>query len=404
MKKLLLMVCIASVCLAHAQTKTPGNAYFNTNGYVEYIFGNMPVIISAPHGGWLKPTDIPDRTDANCGTTVTTATDSYTQEMARALDTSLRNLLGCRPHTIICKISRVKVDMNREVNEAACNNPIAVTTWYNYQGFIDTARQYIKAKYGRGLFIDIHGHGHTIQRNELGYTLTANTLRQSDAVLNQTSTINNSSIRYLTNNNLTTQTHAQLIRGTKAFGTLLTNAGYPTVPSQQDAYPQISEAYFDGGYNTQRWGSSDSSTFDAIQIETNYTGVRNNTNNIKKFADSLAVVIKRYIETNFMNSLQLAQCKAIVAGGGQAATGIKHDLFDIFPNPVVNGNAIINLANTQPWINIKILQTDGRICFQQTYYQTSQINMQIPPVLQGLCIMQVTTQNKSQSQKIMMDK
>ncbi len=59
--------------------------------------------------------------------------------------------------------------------------------------------------------------------------------------------------------------------------------------------------YFDGGYNTARWASRDSGTIDGFQIETNYTGVRDNAANTRKFTDSLAVVIKRYMDYHFGN-------------------------------------------------------------------------------------------------------
>ena len=136
----------------------------------------------------------------------------------------------------------------------------------------------------------------------MGYTIPDYILRQTDASLNQVSVSNNSSIRALVQNNLTNQTHAQLIRGPKSMGTLLANAGDPPVSSQQDPAPASGDPYFDGGYNTERWGSSDSGLVDAIQIETNFDGVRNSTANINKFADSLARVIKSYIESHYFLS------------------------------------------------------------------------------------------------------
>ncbi|MHA7865310.1 hypothetical protein [Flagellimonas marinaquae] len=45
-----------------SQEKTPGESYFpNGNNYVEYIYGDHPVIISIPHDGDLAPEYIPDR-------------------------------------------------------------------------------------------------------------------------------------------------------------------------------------------------------------------------------------------------------------------------------------------------------------------------------------------------------
>src|SRR5262245_52259457 len=52
-----------------------GQSYLGTNAYVEYLAGNAPVILTAPHGGSLAPSSIPDRTDARCGGSATTVTD-----------------------------------------------------------------------------------------------------------------------------------------------------------------------------------------------------------------------------------------------------------------------------------------------------------------------------------------
>lgn len=312
MKKISLILLLLLNVACKAQVYVVGNSYFNSNNYVEYIYGNLPIIISAPHGGSLKPASIPDRNNTSCGISTTTVQDSKTDELARALNTSLFNLTGRRPHIILCLLSREKLDMNREINEAACGNIIAQTTWFDYHDFIHVARTRIMTTYGRGLFIDLHGHGHAIQRNEIGYTLTDATLRQNDNYLNQASVSNSSSIRALTQNNLTNQTHAQLIRGLKSFGTLLANAGYPTVPAQQDPAPASGDPYFDGGYNTGRWGSRDSGVVDAIQIETNFDGIRNTTAGINKFADSLARVIRTYMETHYF----LGITPVISAGNG----------------------------------------------------------------------------------------
>nr|MBP9196721.1 hypothetical protein [Saprospiraceae bacterium] len=40
------------------QELIPGQSYFGFNQYIEYIAGNLPVILSAPHGGDKVPSDI----------------------------------------------------------------------------------------------------------------------------------------------------------------------------------------------------------------------------------------------------------------------------------------------------------------------------------------------------------
>ena len=38
------------------------SVYYGREEYIEYHPGNIPIILSVPHGGWLIPDEIPDRT------------------------------------------------------------------------------------------------------------------------------------------------------------------------------------------------------------------------------------------------------------------------------------------------------------------------------------------------------
>ncbi len=402
MKKFIIAICIWFSNNTYAQNWVPGTTYFNNNNYVEYIFGNMPVIISTPHGGTIAPTSIPNRTATICGTNVTTVEDSNTDDLARALDTSLRNLIGCRPHTIVCRLARTKIDMNREINEATCGNATAQTTWYNYHAFIDTARKYILAKYGRGLFIDLHGHGHVKQRLEIGYLLTDAELRSSDAYLNSVTAVSNSSIKKLIGTNLGNVNHVELIKGANAFGTMMGNSGYPSVPSQQDPAPLSTDDYFNGGYNTVRWGSRDSGLIDGFQIETNYTGVRSSTTNIKKFADSLAKVIKKYIETHILTPAQLAQCQA-TTGIFNLPQGLQKGLFNLYPNPVTGGLLNIQLNKNYQKIILKLLDNKGSVIMQQSFLNSQQIKLSLPKQLKGLFLLKIQTDKEWEVQKILIN-
>ncbi|MDZ7933709.1 MAG: hypothetical protein U5M51_01795 [Emticicia sp.] len=63
--------------------------------YVEYNKGNLPIIITAPHGGYLKPTTISDRNCTNCSY----VQDANTQELARTIDSLFFVKTGCHTHT-----------------------------------------------------------------------------------------------------------------------------------------------------------------------------------------------------------------------------------------------------------------------------------------------------------------
>ena len=158
----------------------------------------------------------------------------------------------------------------RERTEATDGNPKVEEAWEAYNTFIDAAKETVISEYGRGLFLDIHGHGHSIQRIELGYLLSKSEIQAADAELNSASWIEESSIRTLVSDNTQQYSHAALVRGQRSLGTLLDRKGFPTVPSLSDPFPQSTEPYFTGGYNTQRHGSRDTNgAIDAIQIELN---------------------------------------------------------------------------------------------------------------------------------------
>ena len=101
---------------------TAGQAVFGRNQYIEYIPGNLPIIISAGHGGRLIPTDIPARTFGSM------AFDENTQELARKIAAEFFRRTGKYPHLIINRLSRTRLDPNREDRRGGttCELPYSV--------------------------------------------------------------------------------------------------------------------------------------------------------------------------------------------------------------------------------------------------------------------------------------
>src|ERR1051325_6652706 len=81
---------------ALAQTYVPGQTYFGRSNYIEYTAGNLPIIISAPHGGTLNPAELPDRTYG------TFSTDTATDVLARDIRGKFTNRFRARPAAVIC--------------------------------------------------------------------------------------------------------------------------------------------------------------------------------------------------------------------------------------------------------------------------------------------------------------
>jgi hypothetical protein len=278
---------------------------YGSNKYTEYHIGNLPIIISVPHGGSLTPSVIPDRI---CNNAVT-VTDENTIELAQQIDSAFIKSTGCRPYIIYCNLHRSKLDCNRNIVDGACGNSIAENAWNEFNNFIITAQASAQSQFGgKALYIDLHGHGNPIQRLELGYLLYDYELAYTDIVLNTSQYVGYSTIQNLVSTNINGYTHAELLRGNYALGTLFGNAGFPSVPSKQIPYPETNTNYFSGGYNIANHTSyAQNNTVNGIQIECNYINVRDSYSNRKSFSDSLVSVIKQYLKIH--QNINCTNCK-----------------------------------------------------------------------------------------------
>ena len=327
MKKKLILLLYLVISQTNCFSQT---IQYGTNKYIEYQVGSLPIVISVPHGGYSNPTSIPNRI---CYDPVT-VTDANTIETAEKISDALFSATGCYPHIIICNLDRSKLDCNRTLTEGACGDSKAITAWTEYHNFITKALDAANSQYNNKiLFVDLHGHGHAIQRIELGYLLSSTQLKYTDATLNNTTYINQSSIKNLALNNINNYTHSQLLRGSQSFGTLLAIAGFPAVPSQQDPYPLATESYFSGGYTTETHTCIDPTIANSgFQMELNYEGVRNTSSNRSLFAEKFKIVALDYLKTH--TNVVLGNCTPL---------GIE-DYNDseliIYPNPLKSGSQL----------------------------------------------------------------
>ncbi|MBC8087349.1 MAG: hypothetical protein H7Z40_08775 [Phycisphaerae bacterium] len=301
----------AAIVTPPAPTYVAGQSYFGKNDYIEYIAGNAPIILTAPHGGSLAPAAIPDRTTGPCGGAPTTVTDLNTRELVRAMQQQYFARFGKYPHVIIANLARRKLDVNRRPPLATCGNTEADAAYAEWHKFIDVAKQAAITAYGKGWYLDMHGHGHAIQRLELGYLLSDNELNLTDATLDASRGYEESaSIRTLSQ--FSSLSFSALLRGATSLGTLYTNNGFPAIPSQSDPAPLGAE-YFDGGDNTRRhgcgaeatpYGGTTGGNICGLQIEVNFTGVRDNAANRDNFGAVTARVLEQYLQQHW--NLRLA--------------------------------------------------------------------------------------------------
>lgn len=315
-----LLVVSGATAEQRAATYEVGKSYFGANNYVEYLPGNAPVILTAPHGGALRPDRVPDRTKEACGGAATTVTDTNTAELTIAMRQAYFERYGVYPHVIVARISRRKVDLNRPLEEAACGNAEAIQAYDEWHRFIDAAKAEVIRTSGKGWYMDMHGHGHEIQRLELGYLLKPSILNDPDSALDiSTAARDRTGIRALIVGRPTTLS-AQL-RGKGSLGALYARNGFPSIPSDVDPRPGEAK-YFNGGYNTVRHtcgvdaAAAGGTTGDAIcgiQIETNYRGVRDTPESRKRFGDATAKVLGEYLGANWDLYLTREAAKARAA-------------------------------------------------------------------------------------------
>jgi hypothetical protein len=274
---------------ATATAPAPGTTRLGRAGYIEYIAGDLPLVITAPHGGSLVPGEIPDRTVG------TSARDTNTEELVRTLRQAFTARTGGTPHVIINRLHRSKLDANREIVEAAQGNPFAERAWFEWHAFIEAAKVAAAAAgpAGAALYFDMHGHGHPTPRVEIGYLLGASDLALSDAAFGQPAIIAKSSIRALARND--GARFRELVRGPTSLGQLLHLRGYPAVPSASDPSPGT-DPYFTGGYNTERHGSKNGGTVSGIQLELYFPGIRDTEANRARFASALADAVASHFQ------------------------------------------------------------------------------------------------------------
>ena len=272
-----------------------GSTYAEPNGWIEYQPGNAPLVIVAPHGGTLLPLELPDRMCSGC----VTSNDVNTQELARAIIDAFVARTGVRPHLVVNRLHRRKFDGNRERMEATGGRAALEPTWTWLQAAIDSATARVSKGIGRGLLLDLHGHGHAIPRIELGYLLSDVDLRRSDASLAAGGDMARTSIARLAVDARGGDRGAALLRGANSLGGLLSAAGYATVPSPAAPSPFAGEEYFDGGFNTRRNGSVSGGAVDAVQIEAHFTGVRDTPASRAVFAGALAAALVQYLDRHY---------------------------------------------------------------------------------------------------------
>ncbi len=281
-----ILAAILSLVLAvccRADEWTPGNSVFGQRNFIEYIPGDLPLLIAAPHGGRLAPEEIPNRTNG------VTDIDANTQELARTIAAVIHAETGRHIHLVVCRLHRSKLDANRDLAEAAQGNALAEQAWEEHHAFIETACEAAVKQFGVAFLIDLHGHGHADPRVELGYLHNALDLADCDEALDESTYVNASSLRWIAERS--ELSHTELLRGPLSLGAMLEARGFPATPSPRMRVP--TEPFFRGGYTIARHCKAEKN-ITGLQIEANRPRLRDTAENRLRFANALVGTLREY--------------------------------------------------------------------------------------------------------------
>jgi hypothetical protein len=241
--------------------------------YVER--GDLPIILSAPHGGRLPVPGAGVRTGKNIlipkgvKNTFTMAFDGNVDKIALTLADDIQKRTGHRPYVVIAYFSRRFVDANRGPEEGY-EDDAGEKVWNEYHDAIKAARLEILHRFNRrGCIFDIHGNGvgpWVVIRGTANWTSDQHIVEEfgKDAI---------------------TGPHGLL-------GPLGADPTYKMIPPL-DRPDDPEYAKLNGGYITREYGSYQGGTFDAVQLELG-PNVRK-AENIPHFCDLMSDGIVRFL-------------------------------------------------------------------------------------------------------------
>ena len=275
---------------------TPGDIITDSQGYISYRVGNMPIIITVPHDGTLTPSTFPDRTGSS-------ARAENTRKVAEQFAYFFNaNSNGLYPHIIYNNISRSKLDPDLNQMDGAQGNSYANLSYGTYHSFLQTAIDSVEAYFDAGILLNLVEHNHSNQKVELGYLLSASDLDLTNLQLNSYSA--QSSVSQIAD--ISTSSFAEVIRGYNSLGTLIVGRSYTSndVTYSFEAVPTLdnptigSTDYNSGGYTIAQYGSSNGGKINGIDVATPFAGFRDNANAYRALAVILEESVKIFYQEN----------------------------------------------------------------------------------------------------------
>lgn len=235
--------------------------------------GELPLVISAPHGGRLEVPGATVRKGEGLKKGASgffTGRDTGTEELALRVVELLDDKLSGRVSCVISRVHRRYVDFNRPP-EIGVEHQAARVVHDSYHEALRSAVQRVRTRHGRGLLVDIHGQGSAASTAFRGTNngLTVKALREQ----------------------FTDRAH---IGPTSLMG-LLQQRGWTVHP---DPFAGKEQSGFTGGYIVKTYGSHQPEGIDAIQLELgmDYRREEVREQRAAELADALVDFARRYLQ------------------------------------------------------------------------------------------------------------
>jgi N-formylglutamate amidohydrolase len=123
--------------------------------YIEFSKGNIPLILSVPHGGTLEIEKIPNRQQGIKGI------DKNTIEIAREIIENIQHKSSTDfkdPSYVFCNVARIKIDINRPKSKAFNKkSDLASSIYLEYHQRLKELIDFNLKSYNKSILIDIHG-------------------------------------------------------------------------------------------------------------------------------------------------------------------------------------------------------------------------------------------------------
>jgi len=201
--------------------------------------GELPIILSAPHGGRDAIPGVLERQGEGVDL-FNPRSDSGTDHLTEKLADALEKRLGKRPYIVIACFHRKYVDANRPKGDAY-ESEKAKSAYDTYHQALAKARRDVIRRWGHGILFDIHGQG-----------------AKPKAIFRGTQ-------NGKTATHLVSRFGRETLCGeTSVFGQLA-KQGFPAIPAVGSTDREHLD--YDGGYIVITYGSASGGTLDAIQLE-----------------------------------------------------------------------------------------------------------------------------------------